>query len=276
MDEPLRRARVRVPVRRRAEVLARWRDGAGVAREEGAQRGGRGGVECGCRRRGGGGEERRRQRAWMEERGVRRGRAAEDEGRVSGLRQRRFQSGDASPLRSVTGAVHVSTCAIGLRALERVGCLCLRTDAARRKGRGREGPQGAEQVLAEKRVTSVRESARRTDRRREGWSLWRFQPITSRTQRIQSPYAHIHRGRRRRRFEYPPSPSDGPGMVYGLRVKHPDGTVVLKVGRSIEPEHRTAQWECQCWKDDIELLWAIPTKYATKLVFQGQNGLDDP
>jgi hypothetical protein len=63
----------------------------------------------------------------------------------------------------------------------------------------------------------------------------------------------------------PPSPSDGPGMVYRLWVKHPDGTVVLKVGRSIEPEHRTAQWECQCWKDDIELLWAIPTKYATKL-----------
>ncbi|KAJ7907433.1 hypothetical protein B0H13DRAFT_2332348 [Mycena leptocephala] len=63
----------------------------------------------------------------------------------------------------------------------------------------------------------------------------------------------------------PPSPSDGPGMVYGLQVKHPDGTVVLKVGRSIEPEHRTAQWECQCWKDNIELLWAIPTKYATKL-----------
>jgi hypothetical protein len=27
------------------------------------------------------------------------------------------------------GAVHVSTCAIGLRGLERVGCLCMRTDA---------------------------------------------------------------------------------------------------------------------------------------------------
>ncbi|KAJ7820379.1 hypothetical protein B0H13DRAFT_2377873 [Mycena leptocephala] len=63
----------------------------------------------------------------------------------------------------------------------------------------------------------------------------------------------------------PPSPSDGPGKIYGLRVKHPDGTVVLKVGRSIEPDRRTEQWECQCWKDDIELLWAIPTQYATKL-----------
>ncbi|KAJ7818871.1 hypothetical protein B0H13DRAFT_2378658 [Mycena leptocephala] len=66
-------------------------------------------------------------------------------------------------------------------------------------------------------------------------------------------------------LDTPPSPSDGPGMIYGLRVKHPDGTVVLKVGRSIEPEGRTAVWECQCWKDEIELLWAIPTKYATKL-----------
>jgi hypothetical protein len=86
-------------------------------------------------------------------------------------------------------------------------------------------------------------------------------------------------------------------MIYGLRVKHPDGTVVLKVGRSIEPEGRTAAWECQCWKDEIELLWAIPTKYATKLgeylnykdearslrfrarlssAIQGQRGLDDP
>ncbi|KAJ7873966.1 hypothetical protein B0H13DRAFT_2280029 [Mycena leptocephala] len=45
MNEPLWRARMRVPVRRRTEVLARWRDGAGVAREEGARRGGRGGVE---------------------------------------------------------------------------------------------------------------------------------------------------------------------------------------------------------------------------------------
>jgi hypothetical protein len=66
-------------------------------------------------------------------------------------------------------------------------------------------------------------------------------------------------------LDTPPSPSDGLGMIYGLCVKHPDGTVVLKVGRSIEPERRTGEWECQCWKDEIELLWAIPTKYATKL-----------
>jgi hypothetical protein len=48
-------------------------------------------------------------------------------------------------------------------------------------------------------------------------------------------------------------------------VKHPDGTVVLKVGRSIELDRRTEQWECQCWKDAIELLWVILTQYATKL-----------
>ncbi len=63
----------------------------------------------------------------------------------------------------------------------------------------------------------------------------------------------------------PPSPSDGPGKIYGLRVQHPDGSVVLKVGRSIEPERRAAQWECQCWKDDITWLWEIPTNYASKL-----------
>ncbi|KAF8170499.1 hypothetical protein K438DRAFT_1982649 [Mycena galopus ATCC 62051] len=46
----------------------------------------------------------------------------------------------------------------------------------------------------------------------------------------------------------PPSPSDRPGKVYGLRVKHPDGSVVLK-----------------CWKDDIVLLWEVPTNHASKL-----------
>ncbi|KAJ7875809.1 hypothetical protein B0H13DRAFT_2347952 [Mycena leptocephala] len=63
----------------------------------------------------------------------------------------------------------------------------------------------------------------------------------------------------------PPSPSDGPGDIYGLRVKHPNGTIVLKVGRSIEPVRRTEEWECQCWRDEIELLWTIPTKYTSKL-----------
>jgi hypothetical protein len=63
----------------------------------------------------------------------------------------------------------------------------------------------------------------------------------------------------------PPSPSDGPGELYGLEVTHPDGTVVLKVGRSIEPVRRTEEWECQCWKDDIVLLWTIKTKFASKL-----------
>ncbi|KAF8205166.1 hypothetical protein K438DRAFT_1964254 [Mycena galopus ATCC 62051] len=57
----------------------------------------------------------------------------------------------------------------------------------------------------------------------------------------------------------PPSPSDCPGKVYGLRVKHPDGSVVLKVGRSNDPERRTEEWKCQCWKDDIVLLWEVPT-----------------
>ncbi len=61
------------------------------------------------------------------------------------------------------------------------------------------------------------------------------------------------------------SPSDRPGKIYGLRVKHPDGSVVLKVGRSIEPERRTAEWECRCWKDEITLLWEIPSNYASKL-----------
>jgi hypothetical protein len=95
----------------------------------------------------------------------------------------------------------------------------------------------------------------------------------------------------------PPSPCDGPGKLYGLEVTHPDGTVVLKVGRSIDPVHRAKEWECQCWKDEIVLLWTIPTKYASKLggclndndaahssrfrarlspIFQGQTRLDDP
>ncbi|KAF8147163.1 hypothetical protein K438DRAFT_1989883 [Mycena galopus ATCC 62051] len=43
----------------------------------------------------------------------------------------------------------------------------------------------------------------------------------------------------------PPSPSDHPGKVYGLRVKHPDGSVVLK--------------------DNIVLLWELPTNHASKL-----------
>ncbi|KAF8151173.1 hypothetical protein K438DRAFT_1778832 [Mycena galopus ATCC 62051] len=63
----------------------------------------------------------------------------------------------------------------------------------------------------------------------------------------------------------PPSPSDRPGKVYGLRVKHPDGSVVLKVGRSNDPERRTEEWKCQCWKVDIVLLWEVPTNHALKL-----------
>ncbi|KAF8205156.1 hypothetical protein K438DRAFT_1757149 [Mycena galopus ATCC 62051] len=63
----------------------------------------------------------------------------------------------------------------------------------------------------------------------------------------------------------PPSPSDRPGKVYGLRVKHPDGSVVLKVGRSNDTERRTEEWRCQCWKDDIVLLWEVPTNHASKL-----------
>ena len=69
----------------------------------------------------------------------------------------------------------------------------------------------------------------------------------------------------------PPSPTDGPGEIYGLRVRHPDGSEILKVGRSIDPERRTRQWRCQCWKDDIELLWEVSTKYAKKL---GERRLD--
>jgi hypothetical protein len=63
----------------------------------------------------------------------------------------------------------------------------------------------------------------------------------------------------------PPSPSDHPGKVYGLRVKHPDGTVVLKAGRSNEPPRRTREWRNQCHKDEITLLWEVPTEHATKL-----------
>ncbi|KAJ7880883.1 hypothetical protein B0H13DRAFT_2541218 [Mycena leptocephala] len=89
--------------------------------------------------------------------------------------------------------------------------------------------------------------------------------VSSKTQRIQFPMRTYTEDDVEAALKTPPSPSDGPGKIYGLRVKHPDGTVVLKVGRSIEPDRRTEQWECQCWKDDIELLWAIPTQYATKL-----------
>ncbi|KAJ7903295.1 hypothetical protein B0H13DRAFT_2328204 [Mycena leptocephala] len=63
----------------------------------------------------------------------------------------------------------------------------------------------------------------------------------------------------------PPSPSDRPGKIYGLRVKQPDGTVVLKAGRSIEPPRRTREWQNQCHKDEITLLWEVPTEHATKL-----------
>lgn len=63
----------------------------------------------------------------------------------------------------------------------------------------------------------------------------------------------------------PLSSTDGLGKIYGLWVWHPDGSVVLKVGRSIDPERRTGEWRCQCRKDNIKLLWEVSTKYAKKL-----------
>ncbi|KAJ7601565.1 hypothetical protein DFH06DRAFT_1339268 [Mycena polygramma] len=63
----------------------------------------------------------------------------------------------------------------------------------------------------------------------------------------------------------PPSRTDGPGKVYGLRVKHPDGSIVLKVGRSDDPPRRTIEWRCQCPDNVIDLLWEVPTEYAKKL-----------
>ncbi|KAJ7617440.1 hypothetical protein DFH06DRAFT_1145137 [Mycena polygramma] len=75
----------------------------------------------------------------------------------------------------------------------------------------------------------------------------------------------------------PPSQTDGPGKVYGLRVKHPDGSVVLKVGRSDDPQRRTIEWRCQCPEDVIDLLWEVPTEYAKKLggspIFAGRRKL---
>ncbi|KAJ6564515.1 hypothetical protein B0H19DRAFT_1068054 [Mycena capillaripes] len=63
----------------------------------------------------------------------------------------------------------------------------------------------------------------------------------------------------------PPSPIDAHGWVYAHRVELPDGTVVLKFGRSDDPERRTRQWREQCWNDEIELLWVVETNHAKKL-----------
>ncbi|KAJ6528122.1 hypothetical protein B0H19DRAFT_1083648 [Mycena capillaripes] len=63
----------------------------------------------------------------------------------------------------------------------------------------------------------------------------------------------------------PPSPSDAHGWVYAQEVVLPNGSVVVKLGRSDDPPRRTREWEKQCWKDKIRLVWVVETNHATKL-----------
>ncbi|KAJ7437318.1 hypothetical protein FB451DRAFT_1193309 [Mycena latifolia] len=65
-----------------------------------------------------------------------------------------------------------------------------------------------------------------------------------------------------RRLAKPCSPHDRPGAVYGLEVVAPDGTIVLKAGRSACPERRTGEWQAQCFLDKIGLKWQIPTEHV--------------
>ncbi|KAJ6591460.1 hypothetical protein DFH09DRAFT_1073394 [Mycena vulgaris] len=63
----------------------------------------------------------------------------------------------------------------------------------------------------------------------------------------------------------PCSLHDHPGGVYFLVVKHTDGSIVVKIGRSDEPPRREREWQRQCHLDEIELVWAVNTEHATKL-----------
>ncbi|KAJ6588134.1 hypothetical protein B0H19DRAFT_1247837 [Mycena capillaripes] len=63
----------------------------------------------------------------------------------------------------------------------------------------------------------------------------------------------------------PPSISDAHGWIYAHEVVLPDGSVVVKLGRSDDPPRRTREWKAQCWKDKIELLWVVETNHAKKL-----------
>ncbi|KAJ7435755.1 hypothetical protein FB451DRAFT_1194374 [Mycena latifolia] len=68
-----------------------------------------------------------------------------------------------------------------------------------------------------------------------------------------------------KRLAKPCSPHDCPGAVYGLEVAAPDGTIVLKAGRSNCPSRRVEEWQKQCFMDKIGLKWEISTEHAIKL-----------
>ncbi|KAJ6599572.1 hypothetical protein B0H10DRAFT_2065499 [Mycena sp. CBHHK59/15] len=58
---------------------------------------------------------------------------------------------------------------------------------------------------------------------------------------------------------------DRHGYIYIHRVKHPDGSLVLKIGRAKDVDRRLEQWQSQCYMDEIQLVWEIPCEHATKL-----------
>ncbi|KAJ7190392.1 hypothetical protein B0H12DRAFT_1306575 [Mycena haematopus] len=63
----------------------------------------------------------------------------------------------------------------------------------------------------------------------------------------------------------PSSDSDAEGFVYWQRIKHPDGRLEWKAGRSNDPERRLREWRSQCRLSEIELIAEVPTRHAKKL-----------
>ncbi|KAJ6626395.1 meiotically up-regulated gene 113-domain-containing protein [Mycena sp. CBHHK59/15] len=68
-----------------------------------------------------------------------------------------------------------------------------------------------------------------------------------------------------RAFARPCSIHDRPAYIYMHCVEHPDGSLVIKVGRAKDVDRRLEQWQNQCYMDDIQLIWEIPCEHATKL-----------
>ncbi|KAJ6608998.1 hypothetical protein B0H10DRAFT_1954956 [Mycena sp. CBHHK59/15] len=63
--------------------------------------------------------------------------------------------------------------------------------------------------------------------------------------------------------------------IYIHRVKHPDGSIMLKVGQAKDVDHRLREWQSQCHMDEIELVFEIPFHHGEKFDIQKVGGIEE-
>ncbi|KAJ6580212.1 hypothetical protein B0H10DRAFT_1962650 [Mycena sp. CBHHK59/15] len=48
-------------------------------------------------------------------------------------------------------------------------------------------------------------------------------------------------------------------------MKHPNRSLVLKIGWAKDVDRQLEQWQSQCYMDEIQLVWEIPCEHTTKI-----------